>query len=446
MRPIFLAATIVLAMFSGCFGEEVESVQPSEFAVVAPDSVLRGQYFTIEVASDLDWTMNRSPGFYFMDEYGVLRDDVEMTFEASQASLTFLVLDSERDDIVLTITSGDDVWNATLPLTDSDEYMLVDGRRAYETIDMLTTDYNNRWCASASLHEGGAAYQAAAEKAEEMMWDMGFDHVEITQYPDDPDQLNIVGYNWGRVNPDEYIVIGGHFDIAYMFTPPGGGTNEGANDDTSGSTVSLEVGQALAQMEFDHTVVAALWACEEEGLLGSRAYVANLPENVSVRAYMNFDMVALNYPIIPPSEPLVGPGGEIFSATKYDWTISIAGANDSNMQRMYDWVSLTIDEDLAYKPTQANPIVWQIAESCASDHCSFFSSGYPTFNFFSPGGDISFWQEWHSPSDTLEFMTAKAGGQAGMASGFNSLVWTSLNLFIYVDNSGPDFQGNWVDE
>jgi len=443
MHPIFLAATIVLAMLSGCFGEEVESVQPSEFAVVAPESVLRGQYFSIEVVSDLDWTMNRSPGFYFMDEYGVLRDDVEMTFESSQTSLTFLVLDSERDDIVLTITSGDEVWNATLPLTDSDEYMLVDGRRAYETIDMLTTDYNNRWCASASLHEGGSAYQAAAEKAEDLMWDMGFDHVEITQYPDDPDQLNIVGYNWGRVNPDEYIVIGGHFDIAYMFTPPGGGTNEGANDDTSGSTVSLEVGQALAQMEFDHTVVAALWACEEEGLLGSLAYVANLPENVSVRTYMNFDMVSLNYPIMPLTEPLIDPlTGDIFEPTKYDWRISIAGASDENMNRMHDWVTESIDENLAYQPTEGNPIWWEIAESCASDHCSFFSAGYPTFNFFSPGGDISFWQEWHSPSDTLEFMTAKAGGPEGMASGFNSLVWSSLDLFIRVDNA-ENFHGNW---
>ena len=173
MRPILLAATIVLAMLSGCFGEEIVSVQETEFEVVAPESVLRGQYFTIEITSDVDWTMNRSPGFYFMDEYNVLRDDVEMTFDAEQTSLTFLVLDSERSDIALTITSGEDVWNATLPLMDSEEYMLVDGRRAYETIDMLTTDYNNRWCASASLHEGGAAYQAAAEKAEEMMWDMG---------------------------------------------------------------------------------------------------------------------------------------------------------------------------------------------------------------------------------------------------------------------------------
>ena len=59
-----------------------------------------------------------------------------------------------------------------------------------------------------------------------------------------------------------------------------------------------------------------------------------------------------------------------------------------------------------------------------------------------PGGDISFWQEWHSPSDTLEFMTAKAGGQAGMASGFNSLVWSSMDLFIRVDNA-ENFHGTW---
>ena len=443
MRPIFLAATIVLAMFSGCFGEEVEPAQVSELSVEAPDSVLRGQYFSINVSSSVDWTMNRSPGLFFMDEYGVLRDDVEMTFDATQAILEFLVLDSERENIALTITAGEEVWNATIPLADSDELMLVDGRRAYDTIDMLTSEYNNRWCASASIHEGGAGYERAAEAMEDKMWDMGFDHVEITRYEDDPDQLNIVGYNWGRVNPDEYIVIGGHFDIAYAFTPPSGGTNEGANDDTSGSTVSLEMAQALATMEFDHTVVAALWACEEEGLLGSLAYVDHLPENVSVRAYMNFDMVSLNYPITPVTEPILDPlTGELFSATKYDWTISIAGASDENMNRMYDWVGETIDEDLAYQPTEGNPITWQIAESCASDHCAFFSAGYPTFNFFSPGGDISFWQEWHSPSDTLEFMTAKAGGPEGMASGFNSLVWSSLDLFIRVDNA-EDFHGTW---
>ena len=444
LRVMLLTLLLLAVPLSGCFGEETIEITP-QLTVGDVSEATRGQYMMIEVDSNVNWTFNRSAGLFYVDEFGVVRDPVEATFPPEKKSLELLILDTERESVDISISAGEFLWNATLTLQDSEEYMLVDGRRAYETIDMLTSSYNNRWCASASVHEGGAGYEAAAEAMADEMWDMGFDFVEVTRYDDDPDQLNVVGYNWGRTNPDEYIVIGGHFDIAYMFTPPGGGTNEGANDDTSGSTVSLEMAQALAKMEFDHTVVAALWACEEEGLLGSRAYVEHLPENVTVKAYMNFDMVALNYPIIPQTEPILGPGGEIFSATKYDWQISVAGASDDNMQLMYDWVGVIIDDDLAYQPTDANPINWQIAESCASDHCSFFSADYPTFNFFSPGGDISFWQEWHSPSDTLEFMTAKAGGPDGMASGFNSLVWSSLDLFIRVDNSDSTFQGRWFE-
>ncbi len=443
-RSVLISLLMISMVLSGCFGEEEPIIAPELMLddtmnlLTAP----RGQVYTLTVKSTTAYTVERTAGGFFMDEYGVYRDSPIMEFDASVTTIEILILDTELPSISFDITAGDIVENLTVMLEESSELMLVDGRRAYETIDVLTSQYNNRWCASASVHEGGSAYEAAAEAMAENMRDMGFDYVEVTRYDDDPDQLNVVGYNWGRVTPDEYIVIGGHFDIAYVFTPPGGGTNEGANDDTSGSTVSLEMAQALAQMEFDHTVVAALWACEEEGLLGSRAYVSHLPENVSVRAYMNFDMVSLNYPIIPLSEPLVGPGGELFSATKYDWDISIAGANQENMERMHAWVGATIEEDLAYKPTESNPINWQIAESCASDHCAFFSEGYPTFNFFSPGGDISFWQEWHSPSDTLEFMTAKAGGQEGMESGFNSLVWSSLDLFIRVDNA-ENFHGTW---
>lgn len=445
MRCIFLSLLLVLAPLSGCFGEEVEEEVTPTLSVTDVSMATRGQYMTIEVDSNIDWTFNRSAGLFYVDEFGVLRDPVSTTFPSETKLLELLVLDTERESVNISVTAGDEFWNATLMLEDSQDLMLVDGRRAYDTIDMLTSSYNNRWCASASVHEGGSAYEEAAEAMAEEMRGMGFDFVEVTRYDDDPDQLNVVGYNWGRTNPDEYIVIGGHFDIAYVFTPPGGGTNEGANDDTSGSTVSLEMAQALAKMEFDHTVVAALWACEEEGLLGSLAYVNHLPENVTVKSYLNFDMVSLNYPIIPLSEPIVGPGGEIFSATKYEWQISIAGASESNMQLMYEWVGTTIEDDLSYKPTDGNPINWQIAESCASDHCAFFSADYPTFNFFSPGGEISFWQEWHSPSDTLEFMTAKAGGEAGMASGFNSLVWSSLDLFIRIDNSDESFQGRWLE-
>ena len=332
-RSVLISLLMISMVLSGCFGEEEPIIAPELMLddtmnlLTAP----RGQVYTLTVKSTTAYTVERTAGGFFMDEYGVYRDSPIMEFDASVTTIEILILDTELPSISFDITAGDIVENLTVMLEESSELMLVDGRRAYETIDVLTSQYNNRWCASASVHEGGSAYEAAAEAMAENMRDMGFDYVEVTRYDDDPDQLNVVGYNWGRVTPDEYIVIGGHFDIAYVFTPPGGGTNEGANDDTSGSTVSLEMAQALAQMEFDHTVVAALWACEEEGLLGSRAYVSHLPENVSVRAYMNFDMVSLNYPIIPLSEPLVGPGGELFSATKYDWDISIAGGQKGRM-------------------------------------------------------------------------------------------------------------------
>jgi hypothetical protein len=453
LRALTLVLLLLCLPLSGCLGADDDGAEAQSGLVVggvaASDEaplaleVERGLHATIEVESSTAFAVAPSASLYLQDGDGVHRVG-NLTYPAGTTAFSFLVVDSEADGSSLVVTAADGASvEVDLSFVDADDLMLVDGARAYDTIDMLTSQHNNRWCASASLHEGGSNYEDAAEAMAEEMRSYGFDFVEVTRYEDDPDQLNVVGYNWGRVNPDEYIVVGGHFDIAYVFTPPGGGTNEGANDDTSGSTVSLEMAQALATMEFDHTVVAALWACEEEGLLGSLAYVEHLPENVSVKAYMNFDMVSLNYPILPPTAPLIGPGGEIFSASKYDWTISIAGASEDNMSRMHDWVGTTIEEHLAYEPTEANPITWQIAESCASDHCAFFSAGYPTFNFFSPGGDISFWQEWHSPSDTLEFMTAKAGGRDGMESGFNSLVWASMNLFIYVDNA-EDFQGNWA--
>ena len=100
---------------------------------------------------------------------------------------------------------------------------------------------------------------------------------------------------------------------------------------TSGSTVSLEVGQALAQMEFDHTVVAGCGRVKKRAL-GSLAYVANLPENVSVRTYMNFDMVlsTIHY---PATEPLIDPLTETFLNQQ-----NTIGASVSRVQVTETWI------------------------------------------------------------------------------------------------------------
>ena len=414
----------------GCFGDGAEedkvTLVVEEMELQAP----AGELFFWTVESNVEYNIAiDGPGF-LIDENGVVRDSDNWTYPAGFNSPGLFMHPLPGNTAILNISAGERYESVNVTIVDAAG--IVKGESAFDTIDWLTTDHNNRWCGRASIHDGGDNYAASAEVMKAHMEDIGFDHVEVTEY-EESDLKNVVAYNYGEKYPDEWIVIGGHFDVAYAFTPPGGGTSEGANDDTSGSTVSLEMAEALGVMNFDHTVVAALWACEEEGLLGSAAFVDNIPDNVTVKAYMNFDMVSLNYPIIPP--PGYGP---------YDLSIDVAGGTDENLTQMLEWVQQTVEDELRYTPDSSNSIDWAAAESCASDHCSFFSADYATFNFFSAGGDASFWQEWHSGSDSLDFMVAKAGGQTQLGSGFNTLVWISLHLFIHVDNTGDEFQGRWA--
>jgi Zn-dependent M28 family amino/carboxypeptidase len=83
----------------------------------------------------------------------------------------------------------------------------------------------------------------------------------------DLNTLNIVGELPGAAKRDEVVMIGAHFDSWH------GGT--GATDNAAGSAVMIEVMRILATVKpkLDRTVRIALWGSEEEGLLGSKAYV-----------------------------------------------------------------------------------------------------------------------------------------------------------------------------
>src|SRR5581483_10263185 len=85
---------------------------------------------------------------------------------------------------------------------------------------------------------------------------------------DNPDFFNITGEIPGTgPHKDELVMLGGHFDSWH------GGT--GATDNAAGSAVMIEAVRILEAIHqpMDRTVRVALWGGEEEGLLGSRAYV-----------------------------------------------------------------------------------------------------------------------------------------------------------------------------
>ncbi|HZU26205.1 MAG TPA: M20/M25/M40 family metallo-hydrolase [Bryobacteraceae bacterium] len=81
------------------------------------------------------------------------------------------------------------------------------------------------------------------------------------------DTYNIVGEIPGGAKADEVVMVGAHFDSWHSGT--------GATDNGAGSAVMIEVMRILKALDLhmDRTVRIALWSGEEEGLLGSKAYV-----------------------------------------------------------------------------------------------------------------------------------------------------------------------------
>src|SRR5438034_3130593 len=86
-------------------------------------------------------------------------------------------------------------------------------------------------------------------------------------YDDDLNSFNILGEIPGTDKADELVMLGAHFDSWH--------TGTGATDNAAGSAVMLEAMRILKAtgLKMRRTVRLGLWTGEEEGLLGSRAYV-----------------------------------------------------------------------------------------------------------------------------------------------------------------------------
>jgi Zn-dependent M28 family amino/carboxypeptidase len=97
-------------------------------------------------------------------------------------------------------------------------------------------------------------------------------------------QTNVIAELKGR-NTNNVVMAGAHLDSV-----PAG---PGINDNGSGSATLLELAEQLSKLKPENTLRFAWWGGEEEGLLGSTAYVDDLSqaERNKIALYLNFDMV-----------------------------------------------------------------------------------------------------------------------------------------------------------
>ena len=110
-------------------------------------------------------------------------------------------------------------------------------------------------------------------------------------YPEGRTSYNTIAEIPGSDKKDEIVMLGGHLDSWHSAT--------GATDNAIGCAIMMEAARILKAIGVQprRTIRVALWSGEEEGLLGSQAYVREhfgsfenpKPEYATLDAYLNID-------------------------------------------------------------------------------------------------------------------------------------------------------------
>jgi carboxypeptidase Q len=116
-------------------------------------------------------------------------------------------------------------------------------------------------------------------------------NIQNKEYPEGTTAYNAIAEIPGSDKKDEIVMLGAHYDSWHDAT--------GATDNGIGSSMMLEAVRILAALHVQprRTIRIALWSGEEEGLLGSLAYVRQhfgsfenpTPEFAKLDAYFNID-------------------------------------------------------------------------------------------------------------------------------------------------------------
>ena len=161
----------------------------------------------------------------------------------------------------------------------------------------------------------------------------------------------------------------------------------GANDDGSGTVLTMELARIFAnsEIQFDATLVFICWAGEEQGLIGSRAHAQALVANkVPVEAMISNDIVG----------NAMGGNGVVDSSSVRVYAV---GPEDSVSRSLARYI-----ERVAALYLPAHRVRLMAREDRfrrGSDQASFTQSGYPGVVFREANENFA---RQHSAGDTLE--------------------------------------------
>ncbi|MEJ6531229.1 MAG: M28 family metallopeptidase [Candidatus Poseidoniales archaeon] len=456
IKSFAIIAIIFLAPLAGCFGDSetspvdlkeiilIDYLAPGEVTIKTGqwhDILLDGDGYRIQAPRDVLLFINGSiiiDGMIEVVGDDILNAKLLTTPYTTDANLTLIHPDGTSSRVILEIEEA-------LPI--------VNGEDWFDKMDFITsvcTDstecggYVNRWMGSPN-----PAFERAASFFQGHFEGLGYDtHVlRVIDHgnPTEPESLNVIAWKQGR-NDNCVQGMGAHMDIAPPGGPPGGGTYEGAYDNTAGTVSMMLFAKAMVDLEFECDTFLALWSSEEEGLRGSSAFANNdcdycLPKDKELEFYINMDMMGMSWPAHKSS-------GDPFPYHAWSGPDSDPEVQDVAITTILDDVhfnilkaprNLTIDGSYGAGCDQHwdehENLVMDVHEDTfgRSDHVTFRDLGAQTI--FHLGAYDADYDAYHSPSDTLDNMVAEVGGQQELEKSMEFVMWAAMLEFLLADQT-----------
>lgn len=222
---------------------------------------------------------------------------------------------------------------------------------------------------------------------------------------------DVVAWIPGSGHPNRLIVMGGHYDSRTVNVIDGTSSAPGANDSGSQTSLVLEAARVLSGGSFDATLVFVAWAGEEQGLLGSAAFVQNfktLFPSGTLELNLNCDIVGgdntANDATALQTFRLFSPG------TPREISTNAIGSTDNTspsrlvMHYVGDWGS-------RYAPDMTmSPNLREDRPGRGGDHESFIANSIPGVRFIDPAENLN---HEHTANDLFTFVTPAYTARVG---------------------------------
>lgn len=189
---------------------------------------------------------------------------------------------------------------------------------------------------------------------------------------------NVIAEIPGTQYPEQVVIISAHMD---SWDGPG---SQGTTDNGTGTAVTIEAARILmaAGVKPKRTIRFALWAGEEQGLLGSKAYIESLSEDELAKISAAFvDDGGTNYE------------GGIPAA---DFMVDYLAAATAPINGVF-----YSETDGEFLNVNIRPTGDKIDTHGGSDHAAFNKVGVPGF-FWDEEGRADYGKGWHTQNDKID--------------------------------------------